>query len=238
MNDRPNSATSAAAAEAVGVHLPNQSRGGLPTPVRLHLADLASVPDERREEFYDVIQMPVRLVWELDRRALGTEPRKPLLRAAAAARALHEAFNELDQDDREWIEKLRTKSPQFRTALPALPRTVDTLAHLLSISVGKALPQVRGGASQRGRRRGDIKDLAFRQFVHFLLLVTEQWCGGDLTFDKNYEKGSLLEALKVLRKYLPQGVVPSHLPLMTIQRIKNNREHYTGWPEIEFWRAE
>jgi hypothetical protein len=103
--------------------------------------------------------------------------------------------------------------------------------------VNRAPPHGKSGPHQRGRRTGDVKDLSFRQFVHYLLVVTEQWCGGTLTLDKNYEKGTLIEAIEVLRPYLPELAVPSPLPLETIQRVKANPGHYAGFPDINFFRA-
>ena len=121
--------------------------------------------------------------------------------------------------------------------LPALPRSIEALAHLFSIAVNKAPPQRTSGPQKRGRRTGDVKDLSFRQFVHYLLVVTEEWCGGDLTFDRNYESGTLIEAIKILGPYLPNGVVPTRLRLPTIERVKNKPGHYTGFPDINFFRV-
>jgi hypothetical protein len=205
--------------------------------VRLRVADLARVPDEDREEFCDVIQLPVQLIWELNRRTTGTEAQKALIRATEAARALHEAFDNLSPDDREWVEGTWAKWPLYKKWLPVLPRSVDALAHLFSIAANKAPPQGKSGPHKRGRRSGDVKDLSFRQFVHYLLVVTEDWCGGTLTLDKNYEKGTLIEAIEILHPYLPAGTVPDPLPLQTIQRVKANPGSYTGFPDINFFRA-
>jgi hypothetical protein len=129
------------------------------------------------------------------------------------------------------------KSPLYEKWLPVLPRSVEALAHLFSIAVNKAPPQGKSGPQKRGRRSGDVKDLSFRQFVHYLLVVTEDWCGGTLKLDKNYETGSLIEAIDVLSPYLPKLVVPTPLPLETIQRVKANPGHYSGFADINFFRA-
>ena len=231
MTDSVNSTTSAPTPEADGASV-------LPMDVRRRLADLARVPDQERENFYNVIQLPVRLVREVDRREVGTKAGRALARAAASARALQEAFHDLNSADYEWVEKLWSKTPRDKKWLLALPRTIDALANLFSIAVGKSPPQVRSGPSQRGRRKGDVKDLAFREFVHYLLIVTEEWCGGVLTFDKNYESGTLVDAIEILRRYLPNGVVPRPLPFMTIERVKRRPGHYSGLPEIDFFRAD
>jgi hypothetical protein len=216
---------------------PARTKPVLPMKVRLRVAASACVPKKYRKEFCDVIQLPVQLIWQLDRRATGTKAQKALIRAAEAARALHEAFANLSLDDREWVEGLWAKWPLYEKWLPALPRSVETLAHLFSIAVNKAPPQGKSGPQKRGRRSGDVKDLSFRQFVHYLLVVTEEWCGGTLTFDKNYESGTLIEAIEILSPYLPVGVVHDPLPFPTIQRVRANRGHYAGFPDITFFRA-
>ena len=81
------------------------------------------------------------------------------------------------------------------------------------------------------------KNLAFRELVRWLRLVAEEWCGGKFTFDMNYEeKSSLTQALEILRRYFPQGVVPDPLPLSTIERIISNPVNYNGFPDIDLFR--
>jgi hypothetical protein len=203
--------------------------------VRLRVADLARILDGKdREEFCDVIQLPVQLIWKLDRRSTGTEAQKALICAADAARALHEAFANLSPEDREWVERTWAKVPLYEKWLPELPRSVEAMAHLFSIAVNKAPPQGKSGPQKRGRRGGDVEHFSFRQFVVYLRVVTEDWCGGTLTIDKNYGTGTLIEAIRVLRPYLPVGVVPNPLPLQIIQRDKDNPGHYMGFPDINF----
>ena len=185
-----------------------QTKSFLPVNVRQRVADLARVPNEDREEFCDVIQLPVQLIWELDRRATGTKAQEALIRATEAARALHEAFDNLTPEDRQWVERTWAKWPLYEKWLPALPRSIEALAHLFSVAVNKAPQQGSPGPHRRGRRSGDVKDLSFRQFVHYLLAVTEDWCGGTLTLDKNYKSGTLIEVIELLRPYLPELVVP------------------------------
>jgi hypothetical protein len=43
----------------------------------------------------------------------------------------------------------------------------------------------------------------------------------ELTFDKNEEKGTLIEALRELAPYLPEGVHPDKLSPSNLQRIKD-----------------
>jgi hypothetical protein len=207
----------------------------LPRDVRLRIADLARILDGRnRDKLYDVIQLPVQLIWELDRRCTGTKAQKALIRAADAARAFHEAVADLSPDDREWVEELRAKVPQYEKCLPVLARSVEAAAGLFSVAVNKAPPQAKSG---RGRRPGDVEHFSFRQFVIYLRVVTEAWCGGTLTLDKNYQKGTLIEAIRILEPYLPVGVVPRSLPLQAIQRDKDNPGSFTTVADIRFFRA-
>jgi hypothetical protein len=52
------------------------------------------------------------------------------------------------------------------------------------------------------------------------LLWDVRTAGGHLTLDKNSAKGTLPEALNLLRPHLPPGFVPQRLPVSTLQRIK------------------
>jgi hypothetical protein len=223
-------------ATASGVH--SSIPWALPDAVRKAVADLAKVPPENRDEFYDVIQLPIRLIWETDRRANGIAAGKALNKAAKAAREFAQAVNHMSEEDHEWVKQLWTKAPLYRRAIPHLEGTASALAQLFSLAVGKAPLQDWSGTPRgRGRRPGDIKNLAFQEFVHHLVLVTEEWSGGQLTFDKNYkERSTLLKAIKILGDFLPPGVVPTHLPLSTIQRIKTDPGRYTGLPDIDFFR--
>ena len=127
--------------------------------------------------------------------------------------------------------------PLYEKWLPVLPRSVEAIADLFSVAVNKAPPQGKSGPQKRGRRAGDVEHYSFRQFVFYLRVVTEEWCGGTLTADKDYEKGTLVEAIRILRPYLPVGVVPNPLPLQKIKRDKENPGSYRGFPEISFFRA-
>jgi hypothetical protein len=236
MNERPNTVEGAPplADERNGGRTsnPKQQTPVLPMDVRVQLADLAGIPQQERDQFYDLIQMPVRLVWKLDRRAFNEDAGADLIRVAEAARDLHEAFANLNPGDREWIEYLNTTGIEFYHFLPALPRTVRLLERLFSIAVGKAPLYNASRPKKAGRRRGAIKDLAFLEVVRWLLIVAEECCGGHLTLDKNYENGTLIDALDLLRPHLPKGVIPKQLPLGTIQTTKDNQHCYAGYPDI------
>jgi hypothetical protein len=52
------------------------------------------------------------------------------------------------------------------------------------------------------------------------LLWDAKAAGGSLTLDKNTRKGTLVEALNLLRPYLPPDFVPNVLPVTTLARLK------------------
>ena len=60
---------------------------------------------------------------------------------------------------------------------------------------------------------------SFNQFV-LRLLWDVRLAGGRLTLDKNDRTGTLMEALDLLRPYLPPALVPKSLPAGTLARIK------------------
>ena len=230
MNDSFNSPRSSASANQPGKPIPP----ALPMEVKLQIASLACVPEQNREDFYDLIEMPVARIWQVDRRAVGTEAGGALVRAANAARALHEAFANLNPDDREWVEKTFAITP-YKHWLSPLPRAVTGLATVFNLAVAKAVPCDNPGPFQKGRRKGAVKDLPFQDFVRWLLIVTEECCGGEFKVDRVYEEGTLIDAINIFRPYLPEGVVPTPLPLMTIQRIKSNQSYSAGFGDIDLY---
>ncbi len=99
---------------------------------------------------------------------------------------------------------------------------VSRVDELFSTAIGKSLPTMPGTAAlrnKRGRRKRAIKDPSFESFIRRILLFTAEY-GGELTFDKNYKKGTLIDVLELLRSHLPKGVVPNVLQYGTIQKIK------------------
>jgi hypothetical protein len=75
----------------------------------------------------------------------------------------------------------------------------------------------------RGRPRHGAFSIHFSgslvEFV-FRLLLDVRAAGGRLTLDKNASKGTLLDALTLLRPHLPPKFLPSILPLSTLARVK------------------
>jgi hypothetical protein len=218
MNDSSCSITKAIAA-----------KGDVPTEVGLRLGVLAGVPAEQRQSFCDLLNWVVGLVWQRDRRAYGGKPGAALTRAAEAARTLHEALDNLEPDDRAWLEKLWLRTPEYTERLPDVPETAFQLAHLLSVAVGKAPPPTRGQTSRPrgGRRKGSVKDVFFLDFVRLLFVIAND-TGGDLAIENECGTGTMIQALKILRPYLPKGVVPIVPPAGTLQRLKANPfDYYT-----------
>jgi hypothetical protein len=105
-----------------------------------------------------------------------------------------------------------------------LDQTVWLLAFLFSTAIGKPLPPmpgITGLRGKQGRSKGSVNDTVFQEFV-FRILVYAAADGGDLKIDKNYQKGSLITALEILRPHLPKGVIPNGLPFGTLQKIRTN----------------
>lgn len=98
---------------------------------------------------------------------------------------------------------------------------IAELNRLLSLAL-KNLENFWGPPRPRGRPPG--RDLFNRSLPLFVLrlLWDVRAAGGKLTFDKNQHKGTLVEALKLLRPYLPPGFVPkkNELPWSTLANIK------------------
>jgi hypothetical protein len=191
----------------------------LPNDVAPRVADFAGVPHENHDSFCKLLDDAVQRVWY---RARPVKPGAALVRAAEAARTLYEAVGSLNKEDREWVRRLQAEHSVTDTNV-WLPDTALLLVHLFSFAVGKAPPQDRDTAARpelRGRRRGTVKNVIFRDFV-FDLLSTAGASGGDFTFDKNYETGTLLKAIEILSPQLPEGVIPKPLSksMGTIQRI-------------------
>ena len=110
------------------------------------------------------------------------------------------------------------------------------LACLFSNAAGEVPPFMAGTDRlpfKQGRRWGIINDVTFDSFVWHLLGSAAE-AGGTLTLDKNFKKGTLIDALAILRPYLPRDVIPYdlHPHLSTLQRIKTKhtkarRSHLT-----------
>jgi hypothetical protein len=204
--------------------------------VALQVADVAHVPLEERDQFCELVQGTVQIVWELDRRARSSKLDQTLDEAAQAARSLHKAFSKLKQHDRDWLEHLLARN--YLGGLRELPLTVWRLAHLFSTAVGKSLPSAPVQAvspKKRDWRQRTVKNVAFENFLtHLFVDVAET--GGQLTFTKDSGSGTLIAVLNILSPHLPEGVVPDPLPLGTIQKVKTSyRNFYAGYADLEIF---
>jgi hypothetical protein len=74
---------------------------------------------------------------------------------------------------------------------------------------------------RRGKPTGKVGDPASNKFV-LQLLESASLHGGHFTFRKYPKGGTLVEALKKLALYLPEGVDPDKLSSNTLQRIIND----------------
>ena len=200
--------------------------------VALKVACAAGVPSEEHNQFCELVQGTVQIVWELDARARPTKPGQALDEAAQAARSLHKALLKLSNEDREWLESFLKPNSYYVGRLRELPLTVRRLAHLFSTAVGKSLPEAPTSPKKRDWRQRTVKDATFERFLsHLLVDVAET--GGKLTFTKSGGTGTLIAALDILRPHLPNDVVPARLPLGTIQKIKtNHRNFYAEYAEL------
>jgi hypothetical protein len=204
--------------------------------VALEVARVADVPSEERNQFCELVQGTVQIVWELDTRARPSKQSQALHEAARAARALNKAYLKLNKEDRELLEGFMAPNSYYIGKLRELPLTVWRLAHLFSIAVGKSLPEAPAlSTKKRDWRQRTVKNATFETFLtHLFVDVAET--GGILTFTKESGSGSLIEALDILRPHLPEGVVPKSLPLGTIQKVKTNfHNFYAGYAELEIF---
>jgi hypothetical protein len=212
----------------------------LPWDVAERVAGIAKVPKEKRTDFCVSLCDRVRLVWERDKQTppLKGKPGPILAKAAEAARTLNEAVCSLTHDDRLRVDKVVARDPwlsqEARLRGPAklfetyeLENTVCLLDQLFSIAIGKSPPMGAGGArlsKRRGKKKGNVRDAAFHDFVYGLLSVVAEFSGTlELDKNKNFHEtgGPLADALTSLRPYAPDRVIPEgKLPLNTLQRLK------------------
>lgn len=212
-------------------------------------AELACVPTQQRPPFCDWVCCCVQRVWKEPARTVSSKRDRALIdraliKAAKAAQTLNEAVCSLRKEDRNWLEELVARDPlvseerrlrgstkPFET--DELQWTVFLLDRLFSTAVGEVPPLMAGVATlrkKRGKKPGTVNNPEFHDFVWSLLSGAAD-AGGEFTLDKNAEKGTLIDALNILRPHLPRGVIPNALPLGTIQKIKTSHAKYQGLPD-------
>jgi hypothetical protein len=179
----------------------------------LRISAFARVPPSEREFFADCVCGIVREIWRHD--SVPAKPGPALKKAAKAVRTLQQAQLEFDDADRALIWRiLETKPVEFDVQFERLPQTTSQLNDIFNSAVGTTNRPDKGGPPcTRGRKKGSVSvhNRGLQKLVYELSLAALA-AGGNLTFNKNFKKGSLNYALKALRRYLPAGVVPNVLP--------------------------
>lgn len=201
----------------------------VPTDKVLQLvADLGEVPAAQRKSFFDSVRANVRTACERDelvRMRLATKKATALHRATFT---LYEMLGKLNKNERKFIKRILDGNAEFNFdrissgGVDGLEQTTYQLAKLFSLVTDKASPRFAHQALQlhkRGRRKGDLKNPIFQNFVCDLLISTTA-AGGKLTNDKNGLCGTLIEAIEILSPHLPDGFDPKSLSYSTYQRLK------------------
>jgi hypothetical protein len=206
----------------------------LPPPLAsddgLRIAKLARVPEGEREAFLRCVYGVVAQVWVTDRLALGSEPGVALTIAAEKARELNKAFAKLDPIDRQWVERLWSRTAQYQRWLRDVPQVIFQLAHLLSIAA-RLSPPKEPGLHKPGHQKTDrdraTKNVTFWFLARWLKLLAQEF-GGKLG------NARLLEVVSILKAhYLPDGVVPEK----PARSLKRERPHIS-MPDIDIWSSE
>jgi ribosomal protein L22 len=170
------------------------------------LAELARVPEEKRVEFCRQVSSLISDMWryDADRRALlVAKQNKSLSRAIGALRAARQALADLDEELREAARELIIEIELGITQFLAC--------------MGEESGPARRRADGRGRRPGRVNWM-FAAFVVKLRRAVKA-AGGRLGLQKNFNKGALLKAIKIVAPHLPDGFVPKPLSASTLQRI-------------------
>jgi hypothetical protein len=203
------------------VSIPNLLQLPLPRGVASKLAALARVPPEQHESFFDLVHWAISLVWMRDRRAIRCDAAQ-LERIAEAARTLHQEFGRLDPLATKLVVRLWRRTPWYNEWLRDVPGTVFRLAHLFSSTAGMSPPRPPGAAPpkhQKSNRDKTRTDIMFLDFANRLKMVASE-SGGKLGLDTANRRGSLVDAIKLLKPHLPGGVVPDKFPFSAFKKTK------------------
>jgi hypothetical protein len=150
-----------------------------------------------------------------------------LIQAAKAAQTLQQKFFQMSEQDRDWVENIKSSEMQLQFMngeIHHLDMTLVNVAMVFSSAIGRPYPlprhlERRQERMLRGRASPKVKDQSLRELVFGLLGAAEE-TRGHFSFDKNPVGGTLARALDDLRNHLPNGLVPNPLPGATIQRLK------------------
>jgi hypothetical protein len=165
----------------------------------------------------------VSVVWEQQAEA----PTRAFLVAANAILEFREAYHSFGQEDFVRLDRVLNTEPHLRSVLDELGQTFRRIDSIFSPAIGRSVipDEALGPLGKRGAKRkpDDIGEAPLRYVVEGLLLCAEA-AEGRFTFDgKPPGRGTLLDALNVLRTHLPADTIPPRPPLSTIKRII---EHY------------
>jgi hypothetical protein len=195
------------------------------------LCDLARVPPPEHNFFRECVHGITETIWRRYRQIAQAAPSPALIKVAKAARSLHEAQLLLGAGDRALVAQiLKHERAVLDQQFESLPRTAWQLDFIFSTVMGTSSNVENGRPpGRRGRKPGTVHNEAFQKLVRDLLLAAFA-VRGKFTLYATHERGTLVEALNILRGCLPLGLVPEKLPFGTIQKIKNrfNESHSSG----------
>ena len=186
--------------------------------VLLRLSELARVPAEQREFFFESVLGSVQTACELDglvKQGLASKRGKNLARAAFT---LYDVLGNLNNRESSLIEGILSRAKSIfgkisNGGVEGLEHIAYQLALLSSLVTGKPPPRLPSQLPEPpvpGRRSGTVTHWIFQNFASELLISTSA-AGGRLTLEKNTRKGSLVEAIRMLAPNLPDGFVPDPL---------------------------
>ena len=214
----------------------------VPDEVLRELANLAQVPTDRYDVsspygfFSSGVRYYIEEVSTLKHLIIGGFDKKKGATLLSAARKLCAAIVALTKEEATLLEDLLREVLEYTpfstirrtqqvgmTRLSGLEAIAYELVLFFSLIMGAPHPrhpnELRGRRRQRGEPPGKLKHPLFQHFVCALLITTRR-SGGRFTLEKNIRTGTLIDAIKLLTPYLPEGVVPKRLPSSTLQRLK------------------
>jgi len=190
----------------------------------LRLAELARVPEENRNGFWLAVFGAVLDAWEHDanrKMAVARKQNEALSRAIHALKVARQALAELDEECERVgpIERsVGLGELGFWWELPKLTAEIEQGVDRFFEWTEEETEPPRPRAHRSGRPLGTVESPKFRVFVRELRRAAKAY-GGRLGLQKNFKKGALLDAIKLLAPHLPDGFVPKRLSASTLQRI-------------------
>jgi hypothetical protein len=180
----------------------------------LQLAQLARVREPEHKQFFDGVEWLLAVAWTWDRRAYGGDPSETLIRAAEAARGLHQAFGKLDPSDLECVNRLLKTSYFYGGWLRDLPQTIFRLAHLFSIAACMSAPRETDVAVPDHQKSG--RDRTRKNAMFFELARNLKLLAAD--FNGKLGNARLLKAINILKPHMPEGMVPKNLSALILRK--------------------